>query len=43
MEEIVVVGLISGEDELFGEEWVKLFYSEKMMDSVVGVYDLFSG
>lgn len=43
LEEIAAAGLTSGEDELLGEERVKLSHSEKMMDSVVGAYDLLSG
>ncbi|WP_336780697.1 DNA repair protein RecN [Paenibacillus illinoisensis] len=43
LEEIAAAGLTSGEDELLGEERVKLSHSEKMMDSVAGAYDLLSG
>lgn len=43
LEEIAAAGLTRGEDELLGEERVKLSHSEKMMDSVSGAYDLLSG
>ncbi|MCM3171362.1 DNA repair protein RecN [Paenibacillus sp. MER 99-2] len=43
LEEIAAASLTSGEDELLGEERVKLSHSEKMMDSVAGAYDLLSG
>ncbi|WP_458123151.1 DNA repair protein RecN [Paenibacillus sp. Z3-2] len=43
LEEIAAASLTRGEDELLGEERVKLSHSEKMMDSVAGAYDLLSG
>ncbi|PZT56348.1 DNA repair protein RecN [Paenibacillus silvae] len=43
LEEIAAASLTRGEDELLGEERVKLSHSEKMMDSVVGAYELLSG
>ncbi|UPK42043.1 DNA repair protein RecN [Paenibacillus pabuli] len=43
LEEIAAASLTHGEDELLGEERVKLSHSEKMMDSVAGAYDLLSG
>ncbi|MDT9719567.1 DNA repair protein RecN [Paenibacillus sp. ClWae2A] len=43
LEEIAAASLTRGEDELLGEEQVKLSHSEKMMDSVAGAYDLLSG
>ncbi|WP_413372404.1 DNA repair protein RecN [Paenibacillus taichungensis] len=43
LEEIAAASLTQGEDELLGEERVKLSHSEKMMDSVAGAYDLLSG
>ncbi|MGQ8874623.1 DNA repair protein RecN [Paenibacillus sp. TSA_86.1] len=43
LEEIAAAGLTRGEDELLGEERVKLSHSEKMMDSVAGAYELLSG
>ncbi|WP_110932365.1 DNA repair protein RecN [Paenibacillus bouchesdurhonensis] len=43
LEEIAAAGLRPGEDELLSEEKVKLSYSEKMMDSVSGAYDLLYG
>ncbi|SEL83805.1 DNA repair protein RecN [Paenibacillus sp. OK003] len=43
LEEIAAASLTLGEDELLGEERVKLSHSEKMMDSVAGAYELLSG
>ncbi|MGN7414524.1 DNA repair protein RecN [Paenibacillus sp. SAF-068] len=43
LEEIAAASLTRGEDELLGEERVKLSHSEKMMDSVAGAYELLSG
>ena len=43
LEEIAAASLARGEDELLGEERVKLSHSEKMMDSVAGAYELLNG
>lgn len=40
LEEIAAAGLKLGEDESLSEERVKLSHSEKMMDAVVGAYEL---
>ncbi|AIQ13656.1 DNA repair protein RecN [Paenibacillus durus] len=43
LEEISSAALKPGEDELLSEERVKLSYSEKMMDSISGAYELLNG
>lgn len=43
LDEIAAAKLKVGEDELLGEEKVKLSHSEKMMDSISGAYELLYG
>ncbi|MCM3784099.1 DNA repair protein RecN [Neobacillus mesonae] len=43
LEEIAAASLVPGEDESLNEERVKLSYSEKMMDSVSGAYEMLNG
>ncbi|MNU58580.1 DNA repair protein RecN [compost metagenome] len=43
IDEIAAAKLKVGEDELLGEEKVKLSHSEKMMDSITGAYELLYG